>query len=378
MDDITPESIIGGVYEAVGQPDKWQEVLYRIKEVTGAGSGCILSTSSASKRGNVNCFHNIDPEWIAAYNDWYHQYDPSPALLSEAPGRVHVDPVTGPRLSDIRGDARVFYHEVMRPQRFRHTLHVGLSGTTERSLGMIFQRSPRQGAFENQAVDALSRIAPHLQRALQLHARVQTVNGLSVGMAAVLDQTPMGVLLLGRAGHVLHANSKAERILQKTGALRITSTGLEAAGRNEQPRLKALIAAALGERLEPQCGAMIRLHDENGIPALRVQVTPLHVQAQGDPLAPGDVRAAVWVGGYESMQLCPETLSLFYELTRAESELLARLVEGWTLSDIAGLRQVRESTVRTQLKTLMTKLGVSRQVDLVRLVLSGPAAVVPV
>ncbi|MEP2606705.1 LuxR C-terminal-related transcriptional regulator, partial [Marinobacter sp.] len=56
-------------------------------------------------------------------------------------------------------------------------------------------------------------------------------------------------------------------------------------------------------------------------------------------------------------------------------ELLARLVEGRSLSEIADLRQVSIYTARTQLKTIMNKLNISRQVDLVRLVMSGPGAI---
>jgi len=55
-----------------------------------------------------------------------------------------------------------------------------------------------------------------------------------------------------------------------------------------------------------------------------------------------------------------------YRLTTAESEVAAALADGFALRDIAKTRGASLSTVRSQLQTIFTKLGVQRQSELVR------------
>lgn len=56
-----------------------------------------------------------------------------------------------------------------------------------------------------------------------------------------------------------------------------------------------------------------------------------------------------------------------YGLTTAEADLATMLDSGATPADIAERRGVSITTVRTQLYTLMAKLGVNRQPELARL-----------
>ena len=59
-------------------------------------------------------------------------------------------------------------------------------------------------------------------------------------------------------------------------------------------------------------------------------------------------------------------------LTPMESRVAVLLAEGKTVPAIAGLTGRAESSIRTYLKRMHRKLGVSRRADLVRRVLSAP------
>ena len=59
-------------------------------------------------------------------------------------------------------------------------------------------------------------------------------------------------------------------------------------------------------------------------------------------------------------------------LSPAESQVAVMLAEGRTLRDIADATGRRQGTVKVLLRRAYKKLGISRQVDLVRLVLSLP------
>ena len=72
-----------------------------------------------------------------------------------------------------------------------------------------------------------------------------------------------------------------------------------------------------------------------------------------------------------------EYAASFYGLTLAEAELLCSLINGMSLEEIACDRETSINTVRWQLKNIYRKTNTRRQSDLVRLILSSPAALMP-
>ena len=66
----------------------------------------------------------------------------------------------------------------------------------------------------------------------------------------------------------------------------------------------------------------------------------------------------------------PATAGAVLGLTKMESQVAVLLAEGKSVAQIAAAFGRKESTIRTHVKQMFSKLGLSRQVDLVRLVLS--------
>lgn len=82
-------------------------------------------------------------------------------------------------------------------------------------------------------------------------------------------------------------------------------------------------------------------------------------------------------GGPEEPQLPRldwKTVCLHYPMSPAESRLTVALAKGWTLKDYAKVTTISVETARSQLKAAMSKTGTYRQVELIRLLLTGPAA----
>ena len=66
-----------------------------------------------------------------------------------------------------------------------------------------------------------------------------------------------------------------------------------------------------------------------------------------------------WVGQEQNLIEIRDRLA---QLSRRESQVLEHLMGGFTVGDIAKLRVVSEATVRTQVKSILSKLGVSSQI----------------
>jgi len=372
-----PADLIRRMYAAAGHSEGWPGVVDDIAGATGALSGCVVAVDTEHERGNVSCFANIDPDWIEAYNAHYHQHDPTPRLTAARPGEVLIDHVTGPRPSETVGDGHTFYNEVMVPQGFRHTLVLGLDGLRHCNAGVILQRTAAQGPFTDEAVRRLQALGGHLRQSLDLHARLLDARGIETGMAEALDHAPTAVLLVDHAGQPVFINRRAEALLRHTTALTARADGIEARTTHDnrafQRSLRSTIAASLGRESARADG--LWLHGTDGRHELHVEIRPMPGASEDDPILRSRGLVAVWLSPLAmTPRPAPSMLRELYDLTVAESEVLALFVEGRDLAEISALRGVELETVRTQVKTIMAKLDVSRQVDLVRLVLSGPAS----
>jgi len=88
----------------------------------------------------------------------------------------------------------------------------------------------------------------------------------------------------------------------------------------------------------------------------------------------GPACVALFVSDPErSPEATAETAARLYGLSMAEKRLLALLVEGETPAAAADRLALSVHTVRTQLKTILGKTGTSRQSELLRVILAGPA-----
>jgi DNA-binding CsgD family transcriptional regulator len=69
-----------------------------------------------------------------------------------------------------------------------------------------------------------------------------------------------------------------------------------------------------------------------------------------------------------------QTLEALFGLTPAEARLAIRLSRGASLAAVADSHNISQHTARAQLKSVFAKTGVSRQAELVRLVLKSVAS----
>jgi DNA-binding CsgD family transcriptional regulator len=85
--------------------------------------------------------------------------------------------------------------------------------------------------------------------------------------------------------------------------------------------------------------------------------------------------AAVLIGDPDARLATPEqVVARLYGLTSSEARLAVAVASGDSLDGSAAAREISVSTVRQQMKQVFAKTGVRRQADLVRLLLTGPAA----
>ena len=145
---------------------------------------------------------------------------------------------------------------------------------------------------------------------------------------------------------------------------------LQARAPDDQARLARLVAEALPTSgAVPVSGSML-LGRVSGLPPLVVHVKPVGVPSTG--LRRAARRGAgpdcrVWG---TILRLDPALVARTLGLTPAESQVAVWLAGGKSVRDIALTTGLTDGAIYWHLKQIYHKLPISRQVDLVRLVLS--------
>jgi DNA-binding NarL/FixJ family response regulator len=170
---------------------------------------------------------------------------------------------------------------------------------------------------------------------------------------ASLGDLPMGVVILDRSGTVHYVNESAARVL---GGGRVALLGRRAC-----PPLAALVLRHIKAR------AANRIAIGDGA----APVTAIARTAGSDAYGKFTERVTVLL---PALPVAPRMMAVvlhsLFNLTPAEQLLATELGTGANLSDVARARGVAMGTVRTQLKSVFGKMGVTRQSELVRALMS--------
>ncbi len=177
------------------------------------------------------------------------------------------------------------------------------------------------------------------------------------------DQLGYAVLVSCRESRLLHANTAGWALLSAESPFGVSRGLLQVQGTPAAQWLAALPAG-------PQRGrcAVIRYRPPRSRQHTdyRVAVTHGVLKRAGDPLV-----FCVY-SELSQRQIEPQVLRALYDLTPAESATAVGVFSGQSLADLARERETSIHTVRTQLKRVLLKCQVRSQLELCRLLATGP------
>lgn len=172
------------------------------------------------------------------------------------------------------------------------------------------------------------------------------------GLLDVFDRLGRPAAVVDRGGAVRFVNAEAERVGIGLSALRATNAERQRALRD-----------ALGEAVAREPGVSLWTFPLAGEPARLVQISALHPSIAGD-----DAALAVFIEPAQAPRPCAPGLLELLGLTAAEARVAALVGGGRAPRDAATELGVTDNTVRSALKLVFDKLGISRQSELARIV----------
>jgi DNA-binding CsgD family transcriptional regulator len=177
-----------------------------------------------------------------------------------------------------------------------------------------------------------------------------------------LDQLAAGVIISDGDGRVVEMNRAAEHVLRRDDGLTVRQGKLCALRVFDHDKLARFIAVAAHGKT-PAAVARMLVGRRGGRVGYMLTVAPLGVElaVYERPLA------MILVADPDARTPSERELAEFFGLSPAESRLAMALLAGKTLRDIAAASGVQITTVRTQLGSILQKVGVTRQSELIRI-----------
>jgi DNA-binding CsgD family transcriptional regulator len=181
-----------------------------------------------------------------------------------------------------------------------------------------------------------------------------------------LEGISLAAFVCAKDGRVETLTSQAEALVRRDRGLTLRNQCLRAARAEEDRSLSDAIARVAGGPSRPAAPTMraVIVHGVSAASApLVLDVMPLPSRALDFH---GGARVFVVVRGARGVETRKAAiLRALYGFSPSETEIALLLARGKTAEAIAHERQVTVNTVRTQIKSLLVKLRVSRQAELV-------------
>jgi DNA-binding CsgD family transcriptional regulator len=358
-------TLIGSIYDAAADPDKWSEFLATLSGMTAGSCAMVLMHEAKIPKHTVSSSWGFNPKALRLYQErygelvdvWTRRGQTKPA------GYVCTSESLSP-ISELTGTE--FYNDFTRPYDVKHGMFGVVANQSDSLANVSVFRSPAAGPFSDPQLEILRLITPHVQRALAIHFRLGDLQSRALGFENAIDMIQSGVILIDVNGNVLTMNRSANRHVSAAKGLRLRVGKLCAVQGPESERLMALIDGAVKTTVGDghSAGGTMLVSRPVGRP-LSLTVAPLRVARR-----PEEPAAVIFIADPdERTELPGDLLRRGYGLTVAECRLALLLVEGQSLNQVAAQTRVSVLTLRTQLKSVFAKTGVKRQGELIQLLL---------
>jgi DNA-binding CsgD family transcriptional regulator len=210
-------------------------------------------------------------------------------------------------------------------------------------------RAPGKPDFDAGCRKRLALLLPFVDHAIALACALETSQRIARGTRTLLDETGKAMLLLAADGRVVQTTVAARTLLEAAGARLDDRLNLP------DPRLQTRYETLLRQlhRHPPGTRLHLELH-----PGLRIALHKSHTQT-------GLLNLAVICATGPGPRVCD--FARQYRLTPGELKLCQALASGSTLKECACRWNRAYETLRGQLKTVFSKTGCQRQIQLVAL-----------
>lgn len=267
-----------------------------------------------------------------------------------------------------------YYNDFALPQGQRYFVAGHILNDNSHMALFAAQRSPSQGHVKAPEIKLMRRLLPHVQQALNLKFRLAGANQTPAKTFEHLNLLTEAVIAFNAAGEIIFNNYVAEKLFSDKDGIDCQQGVLIFSDRNSNENytrsLQSLVLKE-GQGINMQARDFLIRRPSRKHPYLASLRPLLEKDLGNDEFSfMNETRAValLFIRDPEYFsRLDTVMLQFSFRLSPQELELAEALDRGLSLHEVAELRAVAISTVRSQLYSLMGKTGVTRQSNLIRL-----------
>jgi len=376
--------LIGLVYQGALEEQPWQSALPALREAMDAQVvSLILRPPTADDQGVIlNCVRAeaergdgqgalADPnDWeVSAYREQFFSLDP---FVNLPPDKVIA-------LEDILPDKQLiasdYYLHYLEPIDLFRILGVDTAEPGGMLARLRVSRRRREPKFRVRDRQLLEVLTPHLRRAIEFYARLNRMASERDVYAGAVSQLSVASIILDEQGRLLTTNDVGRALLEQGEGLSLRDGRLHVEGREFNRELQEALATIIRAQQKGETSLVraMRVPRPAGRSDLGLVIRPVPAsqwsEGQSSP------SAAVFISDPDLQESTSrQVLGELFALTPAEANLATLLARGLSLAQVADAQTISQHTARAQLKSIFAKMGVSRQAELVRLVLKSVAS----
>lgn len=350
-------------HAAAIDPDRWLGALSAFASATGSQHGQLVCMGEDASM-TFNLLTDVDPDLPGAF---LAAGGADPNINPRRRAGISRPPLSVIAESDfITADAckrDAHYQEFAIPWDVPYICLTTLERRAGLLVGLAVVRSKRQGHIDDVGRRAFSSIAPHVRAAVRTN--LMLADQWSAVACDAFEMLSIPAFACDRTGRVRRMSPSAEALVACNRGLELKLGKLSASRAAESVTLANAIEAAGKERRVGASASHVAIvHGAEQAQPLVLDVLPLPSRAL---VSTFDARVLVLVRGVGANgdKRRSTLLQTIYGMTAAETEIALQLAQGKLPEVIAKQRNVSIGTVRAQIKALLAKAGVSRQVELV-------------
>ena len=365
------ERVLSSLHDAMLDDTHWPTTSALIDEACGITSNCLLVgegppddlrvlTVGLYYRGQRH--EDLEREYLEVY----HPIDERIPRFRQLPDShlVHVkDLYTAEELK-----TSPTYNEILLRSQYQNGLNVRLDGPDTSHISWGLGDPVASDGWGSSEIATIKRLLPHIRQFIRVRQALVRAEAHGTTVTALLGNPRIGVLHLDRRGQIIEVNDRARSILRLGDGLSDRDGVLGARNPDDQLRLERLVAAALPVGGAIAVSGSMLLGRSSGSPPFVVHVKPA-VVPQPDYGARHAAALVLIVEPGSQHRIDPGLVATTLGLTPMESRVAAWLAEGRSVDEMAGAMGNTKHAVYWHLQRIYRKLSISRQTELVRLVL---------
>lgn len=382
------DSLLASLYGSVLEPDTFLPTLTSINRWLDCDGVHVIGLDRAVSQMLVSMVvgkHLQDAEDL--YKSYYRSIDPRASLpLASSPGVLIA-------CHDYFDDQYVkrseFYQDFLIPHGPRYVMGGNIFHEGSRDIMIAFNHLVGRPEFSKEKKARVNALLPHFMKWTEMMMQAGRLRSAMSAGAHALQTLDQGVIAFDDQLRVIYANAVADSILG-LGLIR-KGLGLQiSSGVDAEQRIKRVHTTRISEsfmaiqtkggQVAPMFVSVFAVSPEGAgnhrtPPGMQGMSGASSLLTSSESLFNGLSRPNLVVllrKADEAKPIGAEHLRQLFGLTPAEAKLAVALAQGVTVTDYADQNKVSINTIRTQVRSLLSKTGAKSLAGLVRLLAGLP------